>query len=170
MSASKLSRELKRLIGETVWDIGVVPAAGADFTLDAGEKWRVPSKGRRGYQEQGRLTLYVICSWRLEQAQTIVLSSADLLKRDNGWAEGLEVLIGRTVRGVVVRDAARSVKISFDDGHDLFIFADRARKGERANYSFSPTTSEKYWLVAGGAVELEPRFSPEKFDKLERVT
>lgn len=172
MSVARLTKALKQLAGETVWEIGVHPASGATFSLAAGEQWRMPwNRPGMGYRKVGQFDLYVPCSWRLEDSGAIMLSSAELMDTDTGWAEDLRVLEGLKVGSVVVRDSARSVNIKFGGDRTLFIFADHtAREEHNANYGFSPSLTEKFWLVGGGAVEMKPRFSPEELETLERVT
>lgn len=137
---------MKGILGVECWHVSAGGAVGPSFTLVLGEKVRRQHPLRNAAQPEefqrsrGSVELLVWCSWRLQDASS-VLATSDQAK---DWVVALRELVGATVVAVECTPPAWDLRLEFSNGHVMMIFCDHGDEGASIAQNwelFLPTTT-----------------------------
>jgi hypothetical protein len=96
---------------------------------------RSPHHHLRPHQLQpGEARLFIECTWRLSDENSLIASSADPEEPEKSEYAGLGCLLGVVVAECKYLSSFLDLEVTFDTGLRLAIFCDQVGKGE-ANYS-----------------------------------
>lgn len=152
-----LENALLAFRGKKCWSVIAGEGSGSLITLAFGLKQhRIKSlKNQHLTNEQrnfeGEFELYVECAWRLETTTSVICTSTSSNRRGDAMMNGIEKIVGKTVAEVRLTYPAADIKIDFDSGLSLVVFADQANEVDQyCNYAIS-TNSE---IIVNGAKSL----------------
>jgi len=107
---------------------------------------------------EGDYGLYVECPWRVRTDDAVLASWDDKEDDDGPMVAALERLVGTTVVSASVVAPARDLRLGFDNGLVLDVFASGSPRSDDDDYSiFTPLVI--YAVGRGGRVETEERVS-----------
>jgi hypothetical protein len=136
------------------WSVIAGAGSGSLITLAFGRKVRRTRSLRNQHLTEvqrdfeGELELYVECAWRLETTTSVICTSTSNNEHGGTMLGGLEKLIGTTIVEAKLTHPAMDIKIAFDNGLTLVVFADQANEADKyCNY----TVSEKSKIIINGA-------------------
>jgi hypothetical protein len=154
--------------GKKCWSVIAGEGTGSLITLAFGLKQRRMKILKNQYltNEQqnfdGEFELYVECAWRLETMTSVICTSTSSNRRGDTMMKEIDQLVGQTVVEVGLTYPAADIKIDFDSGLSLVIFADQANEvDEYCNYVVSTDSR----IIVNGAksqISLQARPQPSK--------
>ena len=115
------------LFGQECWYASCGGSAGAAFELALGKKMarKYPIKNPAHSQEfrnfEGTTSLFVWCTWRLDDSEAPVTSSDD---ENSSVIAGLNQLVGHRISNMDIRTKGMDASITFSNGYTLSIFCD----------------------------------------------
>ncbi len=85
---------------------------------------------------EGDTSIYITCAWRLDSRSSVVCGWLDGGETVEGMVRGLRSVVGHRVEAVDIQRPAWDLKIVFDNGLTLTIFADQTNLIDHdSNYS-----------------------------------
>ena len=84
-----------------------------------------PTLGDEERRFEGETSIYLTCAWRLDDKSKVVSGWLDGGETVEEMVRGLKSLVGNTVEAIEIQSPAWDLKITFDSGITLTIFADQ---------------------------------------------
>jgi len=150
----KLQAAVAALKSETCWSIIAGEGTGSLISLAFGEKNKRPRilRNRNLTEEErefeGEFELYVECAWRLETEQDVLCTSTSSNGSGGLMIEALRQLVGKAINQARLMWPAADIRLDFDGGFSLLLFADQAN--ELDNYC-NYTLSTEYETIVNGS-------------------
>lgn len=144
---------LQNTVGEKCWHVSKASVTLPTFSLTFGRK--VPrakplrnSDGTSFSKYTGRISLYVWCTWRLENGSRVLVSSDD---DKSEIARVLQRMVGDTVAGFELMPPAWDLRLRFANGKRLHIFCDHTQVSPSYDGNWSVRVGSRRIDVGPGA-------------------
>jgi hypothetical protein len=134
-SAEQIKTLFDGALGKACWHVSIGAPTSPEFSLALGEKIK-REKPLENLQQpkvfrhnEGEVSIFVRCVWRLEQGSLVIVSSDDTatdIKR------GLSRILGRKLVGLKTEKPAWDLSLEFANGLRLKIFCERTERRSRS--------------------------------------
>jgi hypothetical protein len=140
-SPEELQALILRLRQTECWAVIAGRGTGSAIDLHFGAKvtrktaLSNPTLSEEERRFEGEISVYVTSAWRLDSDVNVICGWLDADENVDEMVRGLKSMVGHKVGAVEVRTPAWDLRISFDNGLSLVIFADQTSLDDGDNYS-----------------------------------
>lgn len=156
-SADQITAVFDGALGKSCWHVCVGVPTSPEFSLALGQKVKrdkplLNQKQPRVFREnEGEVSIFVRCVWRLEQRSSVIVSSDDAVTEIR---RGLSRIVGRKLVGLKVERPAWDLLLEFGSGIRLKMFCERTGQNSSSRRNWQARI-ETVSILAGPGTQLQ---------------
>ncbi len=156
-STEQIKRVFDGALGKSCWHVTVGAPTSPEFSLALGDRVKRqkplqnPRQSEVFRQNEGEVSIFIRCVWRLEQGSFVIVSSNDTVLKVK---RGLRRIVDHKFIGFKVEKPAWDLSLEFTGGLRLRIFCEHTeqKSNSRRNWQARVGTSQ---VFAGPGTRLE---------------